>query len=405
MTVNIPRIVSADDHIVEPPDIWESRLPQRYRDVGPRIEYHPVGTVSFVNGRYVERPGTDGRLVPWWHYEDRYTSIKRYTAAAGFDPLEADGTPIDFDQMRPGCWQPKERLADMDLNHIDASLCFPNYPRFCGQIFNEADDRDLGLLCVRAYNDWMVDEWCGDSNGRLIPLCLVPLWDVELAAEEVRRNAARGVRAVAFSELPGWLDLPSFHSGYWDPFLRACEETGTVVCMHIGSGTRMIVTSEDAPIAVGNLMGFGNTAAGMSDVLMGGLLARFTDLRLMYAECQIGWIPFLLQRADDIWIEHKWSFDRALLDAIPELPSTYYKGRIYSCFFKDAVGLENLHHIGEDQVLFESDYPHNDGTWPNTRTVAEGLFGGIEQRAVNKICRDNAIELFGLDLEPANAGS
>ena len=398
MPVDIPWIISADDHIVEPPHIWDTRLPKKYREIGPHIEYLPTGSVAFVDGRYAEVPGTDGPLVPWWHYEDRYTSIKRYTAAAGFDPLEADQTPITFEQMRPGCWQPKERLADMDLNHVEASLCFPNYPRFCGQIFNEAKDHDLSLLCVCAYNDWMVEEWCGDSGGRLIPLCLVPLWDAELARAEVERNAARGVRAVAFSELPGWLDLPSFHSGYWDPFLRACEETETVVCMHIGSGTRMIVTSPDAPIAVSNLMGFGNTAAGMSDVLMGGLLARFPGLKLMYAECQLGWIPFLLQRADELWVEHRWSFDDSLTGAITELPSTYYKGRIFSCFFRDAVGLENLHHIGEDQVLFESDYPHNDSTWPNTASIASELFEGLEQSTIQKLCRDNAIRLFGLDL-------
>ena len=98
------------------------------------------------------------------------------------------------------------------MNHVEASLSFPNYPRFCGQIFLRGNDKELSKLCVEAYNDWQVDEWCAGSDGRLIPLCLVPLWDAELAAAEVRRNAARGVRAVAFSELPPWLGLPSIHS-------------------------------------------------------------------------------------------------------------------------------------------------------------------------------------------------
>nr|WP_311984689.1 amidohydrolase family protein [Parafrankia sp. CH37] len=102
----------------------------------------------------------------------------------------------------------------------------PHFPRFCGQTFAEARDTDLALACVRAYNDWMIDEWCADSGGRLIPLCLIPLWDAELAAAEVRRNAARGCRAVCFSEIPPHLGLPSIHSGSWEPFLAACVDTG-----------------------------------------------------------------------------------------------------------------------------------------------------------------------------------
>jgi predicted TIM-barrel fold metal-dependent hydrolase len=287
----------------------------------------------------------------------------------------------------------------MDINGVEASLCFPNYPRFCGQIFLEAKDKELALLCVQAYNDWMVEEWCRDSGGRLIPLCLVPLWDSHLAAREVERNAARGVRAVAFSEIPPWLGLPSFHSGYWDPFLGACEETRTVVCMHVGSGTRTVLTSEDAVPAVGVLMLFANSAASMSDILMSGLLARFPELRIMYAECQIGWIPYVLQRADEIWIEHRWARDASLA----ELPSTYYRDRIYSCFFRDAVGIEMLSHIGESQVLFETDYPHNDGTWPDSQKVASQLLGDLEPEVVSKICRTNAIDLFGLPLNRSTA--
>ena len=136
------------------------------------------------------------------------------------------------------------------MNRVEASLSFPTFPRFCGQTFLEAKDRELAEACVYAYNDWMVEEWCGDSGGRLVPLIIIPLWDAELAAAEVRRNAARGVRAVCFSEIPPHLGLPSIHSGYWDPFFVACQETQTVVCMHIGSSSKMPATSADAPVAV-----------------------------------------------------------------------------------------------------------------------------------------------------------
>jgi predicted TIM-barrel fold metal-dependent hydrolase len=394
----IPPLIDLDAHIVEPPDVWSSRLPARYRDVGPRIEYLPAGTPILDGGGYIEKPGTDGKPVAWWLYEDHQYSVKRLIAAAGYSPDEITLDGVTFDEMREGCWRPKARLADMDLNGVQAQLCYPNYPRFCGQIFLRAKDKGLALLCVRAYNDWMVDEWCGDSGGRLIPLCLVPLWDADLAADEVRRNAARGVRAVAFSEIPPYLGLPSIYSGYWDPFFTACEETGTVVCMHIGSGTKTPHTSDDAPDAVDGILIFGNSAAGMTDYMFSGVLHRFPGLHVMFAECQIGWIPYLLERADDIWDTHRgWSGSKRF---ISEPPSTYYYRQIHSCFFKDPVGIELLDRVGVDNVTFETDYPHQDGTWPYSREAAASQFGHLDQAVIDKIARGNAIRLLDLPFQP-----
>ena len=246
----IPRIVSADDHVVEPPDVFTSRLPAKYRDVGPRVVRAPVAEMTFRGGKYVTRmgraPGDDGPLADWWLYEDRAVPHTRLGACAGFAPEDVQVVPMTYDEMRPGCYQQAPRLDDMDLNWVEASLCFPTFPRFCGQTFLEADDKDLALLCVQAYNDWMVEEWCAGSGGRLWSRCAsIPLWDPVLAAAEVRRNAARGVRAVCFSELPGNLGLPSVHDAdrHWDPFVAACDETGTVICMHSGSGSKMPSTS------------------------------------------------------------------------------------------------------------------------------------------------------------------
>lgn len=389
----IPQIISVDDHLIEPPGVWQDRLPAKYRDVGPRIEEHPNSAFVVQDGRYVPNPGADGPPAAWWHYEDKYYPVIRYIASAGYPPSAEDSKAIALDDMRPGCWQPQARLDDMTVNGVEASLCFPNYPRFCGQIFNEAEDHDLGLLCVKAYNDFTVDEWCAGSGGRLIPLCLIPLWDPELAAAEVRRNAARGVKAVAFSELPSWIGLPSIYSGYWDPFFQACDETGTVICMHIGSGTKTLQTSPDAPAVVSTVMIFANSSASMVDFLMSGVLARYPNLKLLYAECQIGWIPFVLERADDAWRTHLWAHAEP---TITGMPSDYYKDRVYSCFFKDVVGIDLLDKIGVDQVLFETDYPHMDGTWPHTHKVAGELFGHLDKVSVDKIARGNAIELLDL---------
>ncbi len=220
--------------------------------------------------------------------KDLHQSLKKAVAASGRSRDDMTMTATTYDEVRPGCYEPAARVADMDANWTQASLCFPNFPRFCGQTFLEANDRELARLCVRAYNDWMVEEWCGQSGGRLVPLCLVPLWDPCLAADEVRRNAARGVRAVAFSEIPAYLGLPSIHSGEWDPFFAACEETATVICLHIGSGTKMPMTSPDAPLGVTVTIGYGNCMNSLADWLFSGKLAQFPGLRLLYAESQIG---------------------------------------------------------------------------------------------------------------------
>ena len=390
----IPRLIDLDAHVVEPPDVWSSRLPSRYRSVGPRIEHLPAGRPKLSGSGYVEEPGTDGPLVAWWCYEDHRSSVKRTIAAAGYAAEDVQLKGVTYEEMRPGCWQPEARVADMEENWVEAQLCFPNYPRFCGQQFLWGKDRELALLCVRAYNDWMVEEWCGSSRGRLIPLCLIPLWDIDLAITELHRNADRGVRAVAFSELPTYLGLPSIYCGEWEPFFAACADTETVLCMHIGSGTKTPQTSPDAPDAVPATILVGNSINSLTDFLFSGVLHRHPQLRLMYAEAQIGWIPYVLERADDVWRTHRgWADSQRFC---PEPPSMYYYRQVSSCFFKDRVGIDLLDRVGADRIVFETDYPHQDGTWPRSRQAATDQLGHLDQPVINRIARGNAIDLLGL---------
>ena len=395
--IDLPLIVSVDDHVVEPAHVWQRWLPAKHRDAGPRVERRGIGSMRHVGGgSYEQTFDDDGPQADCWIYEDLVYIHKRHVAAVGFDRDDMSMSPITYDEMRDGCYEPKARLADMDINHVEASLCFPTFPRFCGQTFTEAKDRELGLACVYAYNDWMVEEWCGDSNGRLIPLTIIPLWDAELAAAEVRRNADRGVRAVCFSEIPPHLGLPSIHSGYWDPFFAACSDTGTVVNMHIGSSSRMPSTSADVPPAVAATLSFNNSMASMSDFLFSGVLVRFPKLTLAYSEGQIGWIPYILERVDTVWEEHRaWGGVR---DLIPEPPSTYYFRQIFGCFFRDNFGLHSLEAVGVDNITFETDYPHTDSTWPDTEKVAIEMMGHLPPDVIRKIVRGNAIRMLGLDL-------
>jgi len=394
IVARIPPLVDLDAHVVEPPDTWSARLPARFQERGPKVEHHPAGTPKLSGTSYIEEPGTEGPDVAWWRFEDQLISVKRTIAAAGYPADEVELKSVSYDDMRPGCWQPAARLADMDLNGVEAQLCFPNLPRFCGQLFLWAKDRDLGLACIEAYNDWMIDEWCGSSGGRLLPLTLVPLWDAQLAADHIRRNAARGVRAVAFSELPTYLDLPSIYTGYWDPFFEACQETGTVIAMHIGSGTKTPKASPDAPDAVPATIIFGNSVAGLVDLLFSGVLHRYPDLKVLYAEAQIGWIPYVLERADDVWETHEgWMHTRAL---VPEPPSTYYADHVFGCFFRDNHGIESIHAVGINNVTYETDYPHTDTTWPKTAEYVEKVLANVPDEIVHKVLRGNALNMLSL---------
>ena len=308
--------------------------------------------------------------------------------------------PVTFDQIRPGGWKQADRLADMTANHVDTSLCFPNVlPRFCGQTFLEREDKELALLCVQAYNNWMIDEWCaGDARGRLIPLTLIPLWDPAAAALEVHRCADKGSFAVAFSENPYHLGLPSIHDKdrFWDPFLTACQETDTVVCMHIGSSSKMPTTSPDAPFSVSSTITFANAMGSMCDYILSGVFVRFPRLRVSYAEGQVGWMPYIIERMDKIWAERG---DASFGIDLPEPPSTYIPGHVWGCIFDDEIGLKNRDVIGMDQICFEVDFPHADSTFPHTLEVATRICdaAGLADEEVYKLMRGNAIECFGLE--------
>ena len=396
----IPGIISVDDHVLEPAGLWEERLPARFRAQGPRVERDGVG-LEKIGGitRYVK--GGDGPPTSWWLYEDHCWACPMPNASAGIPREDHHAGPISYEEMRASCYEVAPRLEDMSLHGVERALCFPSFSGFCGQTFVGRKDPELAALCVEAFNDWMLESWCGSSGGRLIPLCLAPLWDPERAAREVRRNAARGCRAVAFSELPSELGLPSIHDAArrWDPFFSACNETGTTLCMHIGGGARWRTSSEDAPAAVVATLTFSTSVIALTDWLFSGLLERFPNLKLSFAEGQIGWMPFVIERADAVWERSRgWS---DLGNSLPHPPSHYVPGRIYGCFFDDPHGLASRHAIGIDQITFETDFPHQDSHWPDTLQLVEGFADALSDEELHKILRGNAMRMLELEELPA----
>jgi predicted TIM-barrel fold metal-dependent hydrolase len=397
-----PLIISVDDHVVEPPDLWSSRLPARYQDRGPRIERKKMKMLGGAEGgagsalRWAE--AADGEWSDVWYYDDLVSPLMMVSAAVGFEELGFGLTT--FDEIRKGSWEQAARLADMAANHVDAAINFPNtLPRFCGQTFLEREDKDLALLCVQAYNDWMIDEWSGGAGkGTLIPVTLVPLWDAELSAAEIHRCAAKGSFAITFPENPYPLGLPSIHDAQdnWAPVFRACEDTGTVLCMHIGSSSRMPSTSPDAPFIISSTLTFQNAMGSLLDYVFSGTLAKYPGLTLAYSEGQVGWMPYIFERADKLWEERD---DNNFGSSLPNPPSSYIPGRVYDCIFDDATGLRNRDVIGMDQICFETDYPHADSTFPESKEVLAKICeqAGLNDEEIYKLARGNAIRAFGLE--------
>jgi len=387
-------LISVDDHVLEPGDLWLKRLPSKYHDVAPRL--------TVVDGAEV------------WAYEDVRTRTSGLSATAGVDKEQWTMRGVEYGQMRRGCYDAAARIPDMDVAGILASLCFPSFPRFCGQAFWEAKDKELALLCVRAYNDWMVEEWCAAAPGRFIPLIIIPLWDPHEAAAEVRRNAARGAHALCFSENPAPLGLPTIWDPdrYWNPVWDACQETDTVICMHIGSSSRTPTVSSDFPWSFNQAWAAGVVTSGaMLTWLLGPPFREFPGLKIALSEGGIGWMPYFLERATQIvdkraallargeepgeggfHIDERKALDVRGLDLYE-----VFRQHVYGCFIDDIHGVRNIREIGIDNVMIETDYPHSDSTWPYCIEHAHQQLAQnptLTDAEKHQILRGNAERLF-----------
>lgn len=388
-------MISVDDHVVEPPDLFDGRLPAAYADRAPKVVRERLRFVGGSKGReWVHDP--DGLWCDAWRYEDATMPLMWLLAAVGDATVDIE--VATYDEIRPATWQKAARLEDMTANHVEAAMCFPNLFRFAGQTFSEVADRELSLHCIRAYNDWIIDDWGGgEARGRLLPVTIVPLWDAELAAAEVRRCADKGSYLVTFPENPYPLGFPSLYEPerYWAPFFTACEDTETMVNMHIGSSSRLPHATPNAPFIVDSTQTYLNSQGSLLDFMFSGTFEYHPKLKVSYSEGQVGWLPYMLERADKLWHERA---NNEFGTWIPNPPSTYIPDRVYFCMFDDEVGLRMRDLIGMDQITFETDYPHADSTFPETESVLAAICAaaGMTDEERYKLARGNAIRGYGL---------
>ncbi len=368
-------LVSVDDHVVEPPHLFEGRLPKKYADLAPQFVTRDDGTNA-------------------WRYEGNEIGNVALNAVAGRPREEYGMEPTSFAELRAGCYDIDERVKDMDANGVLGSLCFPSFPQFCGQLFARTEDKDVALAMVQAYNDWHIDEWCGTHPGRFIPCALPAIWDADAAAAEVRRCAAKGAHAVTFSENPSKVGWPSIHSDHWDPFWKACADEQVVVCMHIGSSSQLVITSPDAPIDCLITLTPLNIVQAATDIVWSQVLRKFPTLKLALSEGGIGWIPYFLERLDYQYGRHRFWTGQDFGD---RKPSEVFNEHVLTCFIDDRFGVANLDALNKRHVMWECDYPHSDSTWPCSPEQLYEHLDGVSDEDIDLITHRNAMEQFSYD--------
>jgi len=367
-------LISVDDHVIEPPDMFEGRMPASLVDRAPRVIELDDGAQGWLyEGSVLPSPGLNavaGRPVEEW----------------GFDPVR-------FDEMRRGCFEIEARVHDMDIAGIYASLCFPSYlAGFGGLNFNRSADPELGTACIRAWNDWHHERWAGPHPDRIIPLQITCLIDPVIGAAEVRRNAERGFKALSFPEFPAQAALPSIHSDHWDPIFAACEETETVVCLHTGSAGYVIGATPIAPQEVSTSLFPANALVATADWLWSGVPSRFPKLAIALSEGGIGWVSMYIDRLRYM-SSHSGQAMHGWMD--PKLdPVDVLLRNFWFCTLDDPSAMRLLDVIGVDHVMLETDFPHTDSTWPNSQAAAARIVAGLPDDQVRKVTHENAAGLF-----------
>ena len=364
-------VISSDSHVMEPADLWVTRLDRGLRDQAPRVaKNEDAPGYSFVG------PGlTPHTISGSWAAGKDGEALKRHLGEAGYEAAH------------PGGWDPAARL---DAQATDGLVAEVLYTTLGAHIYR-MPDVELQRACFAAFNDWLA-EYCAHTPTRLHGVAMIPLWDVAAGVKELERSARLGLKGGLIWAWPP--EKRRYHSEIYHPLWAAAQDLQMPISLHIvsGMGEESRVDFSDAPMRYMNMIH--EVQRSLSDIILGGVLERFPGLQIVAAECDTGWLPHFMQRMDRA--DRKFG---AMIGSPLELkPSEYVKRQVWATFLDDAVGAAHAAIYGEDNFMWGSDFPHSDSTFPHSREVIEKNFAGVPERIARKVVFENAARLYRIDL-------
>ncbi|MDG2078821.1 MAG: amidohydrolase family protein [Pseudomonadales bacterium] len=370
-------LISVDDHVVEPPEMFDNHMTKK--------------ELETIAPRMIEDGGKN-----FWLYEGNKIGNMGLNAVVGRPKEEYGMEPLRYQDMRKAVYSIDERIDDMNANGILSSLCFPTFPTFAGNLFHQSKDKKAALRVIEAYNDWHIDEWAAKHPGRIIPMALLPIWDSAAMVAEVKRVVAKGCRAISFPDNPSVNGFPSLHNAHWDDLWEICAAHDVVINCHIGTGAAPPHSSPETPIDAWIStfpMAIANSAA---DWLYGEFLHKYDNLKISLTEGGVGWVPYFLERSE-FTLNHHGSWTKSHFHG--KRPTEVFREHFLTCFIEDESGLRNRDLVGINNILFECDYPHSDCTWPYTpeNTFRQLESANMTDAEINTVTHLNAIKYFNFD--------
>jgi predicted TIM-barrel fold metal-dependent hydrolase len=380
-------IIDADAHVNEPPDLWQKRVPAKWRQRAPRCERRDGGDIwLFDDGKELWPVGL--------------------TACAGlsfFDFKPFGGT---YEKMRPGSFDTRTRLEDLDADGIYAQVLYPSVTLKGARVYGS--ERELQVACVRAYNEWLL-EFCEGSGGRLVPQAILPATGLDDIIRELEWAMKNGHKGGLVSSFPNGSTEPRPED---DAFWARAQEAGYPIALHIGSFLRNEQAAQGDKPKTWNSLRFcgraawtkagGETLDVCCEVLFSGIFERFPQLKILLVEANIGWIPTLLEQADDMFRRYRWY--TGAYKEMRGMPSEVFHRNFWSTFMVDTVGIELRHRMNIDHLMWSTDYPHSGSDWPDSRITIERQMRGLPMAEVRKFLHTNAKNLYNLDVPALRPG-
>lgn len=364
------KVLSADSHVIEPADVWTARIDKRFLERAPR-------TVK----RFGDREGD------FFVAEGLRPFPVAGFAVAGVDPKDfAERMAQGYPGVRPSAWDPELRIKDQERDGVSAEVLYPSL----GMRLFQLADGQLRAASFRAYNDWLAD-YCAYSPRRLAGVAMVPLDDVAEGVRELERAANKGLRGAMI-----WGAAPPEHpygAPEYEPFWAAAQDHAMPVSLHILTEAPGRSGGSDFQSVMRGYPALHHSVEkSIAQLIFSGVLERHPKLRVVSVENDIGWIPHFIQRLDHAYEKYRY----LEANAIPNPPGFYFHRQVHATFQDDRVGVLMREFIGIDNLMWASDFPHSDSTWPNSRAVIERDFKGVPDSERRRIVSENAARVYGI---------